>query len=120
MELSSLIQEVGSLTSEELEALYLYVQQQRKQRGMIELEPEERIARLDRALAAFSDQMTDDELYALTEAMNETDDRHNHELDIDDLKQIFAELREGFTAQDLDELAWAMNVEVVKPLDEDS
>jgi hypothetical protein len=39
-------------------------------------------------------------------------------LDMDALDQIFAELREGFSEEDLDELEWAMNVEYVEPLDE--
>ncbi|MBL8131033.1 MAG: hypothetical protein JNL42_04180 [Anaerolineae bacterium] len=47
-------------------------------------------------------------------------DRRNAALDIDELKQIFAELREGFTEADLDELDWAMNAEIVKPTDEDT
>ena len=34
------------------------------------------------------------------------------------LDQIFAELREGFNAKDLDELEWAMNVEYIEPLDD--
>ena len=88
MALSDLMREVKSLSSDELEALYLFVQDQREYRRLLEQEPEE-------------------------------PDRQPTILDMDDLKQIFAELREGFTEQDLNELDWAMNVEVIQPPTED-
>lgn len=84
MALSDLMREVKSLSSDELEALYLFVQDQREYRRLTEQEPEET-------------------------------DRHPAPLDMDDLKQIFAELRDGFSEHDLEELDWAMNVEVIKP-----
>lgn len=40
------------------------------------------------------------------------EDRPNDELNINDLRQIFAELRDGFSESDLDDLDWAMNLEV--------
>jgi hypothetical protein len=45
-------------------------------------------------------------------------DRDNLPLDIEELKEISAALREGFTEQDLEELEWAMNVEYIEPLDD--
>ncbi len=54
----------------------------------------------------------------LQEAMDEANDRQNMPLDIEALKRLFGELREGFTQDDLDELEWAMNLEVIDPLDD--
>lgn len=44
-------------------------------------------------------------------------DQRPPELDIDALEQVFAELRAGFSDEDLDELEWAMNVEYIEPAD---
>lgn len=38
-------------------------------------------------------------------------------LDLEKIKQILAEMREGLTEQDLDEIDGAMNVEYIEPLD---
>ncbi|MBC8098641.1 MAG: hypothetical protein H7Y11_04310 [Armatimonadetes bacterium] len=44
--------------------------------------------------------------------------RHPTEpLNVERIARLFAELREGFSAQDLDELEWAMNYETIEPLD---
>ena len=120
MALSDLMREVKALSQDELEALYVFVRDQREFRRLLEHgSAETRIAKLNAAAEAIRAEMSDDDMYAAIEAMNATDDRHNNTLDMDDLKAIFADLREGFTEQDLDELDWAMNVEVVHPLDED-
>jgi hypothetical protein len=47
------------------------------------------------------------------------DDRHNAPLDMDELDEILADLRDGFDGKDLDELEWAMNVEYLEPLEDD-
>ena len=60
-----------------------------------------------------------DSVHRFTIVINETEDRVNEPLDMELLLQIFADLREGFTAQDLEELEWAMNVEYIEPLDVD-
>ena len=88
MALSDLMREVKTLSRDDLEALYLFVQSRREQQQL-----------RDAGLAE--------------------GERDNDVLDVDELKGIFAELRAGFTEQDLEELDWAMNFEYVKPLDED-
>jgi len=120
MALSDLMREVKALSRDDLEALYIFIEDQREYRRLLEHgSAEERIAKLSAAAQAIRAEMSDDEMYSAIEAMNATDDRHNSTLDMDDLKQIFSDLREGFTEQDLEELDWAMNVEVINPLDED-
>lgn len=44
-------------------------------------------------------------------------DRHPKQLDIEAIMQTFAELADGFSETDLDELDWAMNNEFIEPLD---
>ncbi len=78
MALHELIRAVDELSSEDFEALYIHIHEQREYRqhsGSV--------------------------------------DRHNDPIDMHDLRQILAELREGFSESDLDELKWAMNVEYV-------
>lgn len=65
------------------------------------------------------DQLNDDELTKLKEHIASREQQSNG-MDIDEIERIFAEMREGFSEQDLDELEWAMNVEYVKPLDDDA
>ena len=45
-------------------------------------------------------------------------DEENPIIDIDAVEKALAELREGFSEEDLEELEWAMNVEYIEPLDE--
>jgi hypothetical protein len=55
------------------------------------------------------DELSPDEIRQLRDYLDRRDAQQ--ELDIEGIKQIFSELREGFTEQDLQELEWAMNGE---------
>jgi hypothetical protein len=64
------------------------------------------------------DQLSADERQHLREYIEQHETPSTKKLDMRALDQVFAELREGFSEEDLDELEWAMNVEYVEPLDE--
>ena len=64
------------------------------------------------------DTLSPEERQHLREYIEQHETSPTKKLDMGALDQIFAELREGFSEKDLDELEWAMNVEVVEPLDE--
>lgn len=63
------------------------------------------------------DELSHEELRQLREYIQQQEHKHG-ELDIDALEMVFAELREGFSDHDLDELEWAMNVEYIEPVDD--
>ncbi|MCI0555803.1 MAG: hypothetical protein L0287_33065 [Anaerolineae bacterium] len=63
------------------------------------------------------DELSHEELRQLREYI-EQQERKPAELDIDALEQVFAELREGFSKKDLEELEWAMNVEYIEAVDD--
>lgn len=84
MALSDVLQQIDTLSREELETVTARIRQQRERLGIIEVNTSE-------------------------------GDRHNEPLDMDFMRQLSADLREGFTEQDLEELEWAMNVEYIEP-----
>ena len=63
------------------------------------------------------DELSQEELRQLREYIQQQEHKHG-ELDIEALEEVFAELREGFSEHDLEELEWAMNVEYVEPVDD--
>jgi hypothetical protein len=79
MLLDNLYQVIDDLSTDDLDALSEYIEQQREQRRLAQYTTEERIQKLEAA---------------------------------------FAELREGLTPAELDEITEAMNSEVVEPFDE--
>lgn len=93
MPLNDIIQALDTLTDEELEVLYTHIRNLRQTRS--------NFAALD----------------PVTEHPTQT--RYNKPLDVDLLTRTFAELREGLSEQDLEELEWAMNLENVKSLNDE-
>ncbi len=89
MVLQDLIRAVDVLSSDELEALYLHIRQQREQRRLVQDGAQDGII------------------------------MPPIPLDVDILRQIGAALREGFSKADLEELDQAMNAEYIEPLDDD-
>lgn len=83
MVLQDLIRAVDVLSSDELEALYLHIRQQREQRRLVQDEAQDGII------------------------------MPPIPLDVDSLRQIGAALREGFSEADLEELDQAMNAEYI-------
>lgn len=79
MMLDSLYQVIDDLSTDDLDALSEYIEQQREQRRLAQYTTEERIQKIEAA---------------------------------------FAELREGLTPADLEEITEAMNSEVIEPFDE--
>jgi len=70
-------------------------------------------------LLAAVDQLNEDELTQLKQHI-ESREQHAKAMDIDAIEQIFAQMREGFSETDLDELEWAMNVEYIEPVDDEA
>jgi hypothetical protein len=62
------------------------------------------------------DELSPDEIRQLRDYLETR--QAQQELDIEGIKQIFSELREGFSEQDLQELEWAMNAEYIEPVDD--
>lgn len=89
MVLQDLIRAVDVLSSDELEALYLHIRQQREQRQLRQGGAQDGVI-----------------LPPIP-------------LDVDSLRLIGAALREGFSEADLAELDQAMNAEYIEPLDDD-
>ena len=79
MMLDSLYQVIDDLSTDDLDALSEYIEQQREQRRLAQYTTEERIQKIEAA---------------------------------------FAELREGLTPAELEEITEAMNSEVIEPFDE--
>jgi hypothetical protein len=64
------------------------------------------------------DRLSPDEMRQLREHIEQKErETGKRELDIEAIEQVFADLREGFSEEDLDELEWAMNVEYIEPAD---
>jgi hypothetical protein len=82
MMLKGLIRAVDELSGEEFETLYRHVREQHQQRAM--------------------------QGVSLTD---QVEDHPSAPLNIAELKQLFAAMREGLSPAELDELEWAMNVE---------
>jgi hypothetical protein len=119
MTLKDIYHLVTELSSEELAELADYISQQRQQGDELPYTTEQQIRMVDEEVKKLRDGATPEQLKALTDMVNAFGERRNPPLNIDELKQIFADLREGFTEQDLEELEWAMNVEYIEPLDDD-
>lgn len=77
--LDNLYQVIDDLSTDDLDALSEYIEQQREQRRLAQYTAEERIQKIEAA---------------------------------------FAELREGLTPEELDEITEAMNSEMIGPFDE--
>ena len=57
------------------------------------------------------DSLTPDEMRQLREHIEQKErTQHSPGLDINAIEQVFDDLREGFSDEDLDELEWAMNL----------
>jgi hypothetical protein len=115
MALRDLIQVVDALPSDELETPYAHIREQLEQRRLVEARVEELLPSLEVALRA---ERYDDAI-AMIGAMHPSGDRDNDELDINELRQLSAAMREDLTEKDLEELEWAMNVEYIELLDDD-
>ena len=62
--------------------------------------------------------LTPEEMRRLREHIEQKErEQRQPELDIAAIERVFAELREGFSDEDLGELEWAMNVEYIEPAD---
>ncbi len=110
---------VDELSREDLDALADYIDQQRDQRQVLQYTRQQRIQMIDQQITQLGKEPTPEQIKEISEAIDGLGERRNAPLDIEELKQIFAELREGFTEKDLEELEWAMNVEYIEPLDDD-
>jgi hypothetical protein len=55
------------------------------------------------------DELSIDEIRRLRHYIDQKENTESG-IDVEALEQVFAELREGFTERDLEELTWAMNV----------
>lgn len=64
------------------------------------------------------DDLSPEEMRLLREHIEQKErEQRQPKLDLAALEQVFADLRAGFSEEDLDELEWAMNVEYIEPVD---
>jgi hypothetical protein len=61
--------------------------------------------------------LSPDEMRQLRQHIEQKERERQPELDMDAIEQVFDDLREGFSEEDLDQLEWAMNVEHIEPAD---
>jgi hypothetical protein len=110
MNLNQIMHIVDSLSAEELDTLYEYIQERREH----PFAPNE-----DHALNR--QKLSDEEALRIAELHGEGDRHHPLPLDVEALRRLSAELREGWSEQDLHEFEWAATLKVIKPLavDED-
>jgi len=70
MILDNLYQVIDDLSTDDLDALSEYIEQQREQRRLAQYTVEERIQKIEAAFAELREGLTPDELNEITEAMN--------------------------------------------------
>lgn len=70
MMLDNLYQVIDDLSTDDLDALSEYIEQQREQRRLAQYTVEERIQKIEAAFAELREGLTPDELNEITEAMN--------------------------------------------------
>ncbi|MCU0496033.1 MAG: hypothetical protein MUF87_01635 [Anaerolineae bacterium] len=70
MMLDNLYQVIDDLSTDDLDALSEYIEQQREQRRLAQYTIEERIQKIEAAFAELWEELTPDELNEITEAMN--------------------------------------------------
>ncbi len=114
MTLNDLYPLVDELSGDDLEILADYIDQRR----LSQYTTQQRIQMIDQQIAQLGKEPTPEQIKEISEAIDDLGERRNAPLDIEELKQIFAHLREGFTEKDLEDLEWAMNVEYIEPLDD--
>jgi hypothetical protein len=119
MALNDLYQAVDELSRDELEALSAYIQQ-REQAQPSPYTQEQRIEVLQQAIETLRNDINANKDTDTSGIVDEIEGyRRNSELDIDEIMGLFAELGEGFTEQDFEELEWAINTDYIEPLDDD-